>query len=169
MSTLELVPRPRLPHLGFYSLRLSRVPAPTLAFSILLVSLGLAAATDGANANSPAAASKRLAGLSAGEDVDLRVLDWTLWNISKYYVDPSRIDPQRMTMAGIEALELALPEILCEQLDHGKRVRVRVGTNQQEFPTDVQALWAVRTHLRAIFGYVQKHVKLDDEKRSAVE
>ena len=35
--------------------------------------------------------------LSAQEDpMDLRVLDWTLWNVSKYYVEPQRVDLDRL-------------------------------------------------------------------------
>ena len=41
---------------------------------------------------------------------DLRILDWTLWYVAKYYVEPERIDPHRMAISGLEGLEKALSD-----------------------------------------------------------
>ena len=90
------------------------------------------------------------------------MLDWALWNASRHYVDPERIDPKAMTLAGIEALEDAIPEVLVEPLDAGKRVRVRVGTAEREFQVgDVEALWAVGPHVREVFRFVVENTTLD--------
>jgi hypothetical protein len=50
-----------------------------------------------------------------------------------------------------------------------ERVRVRVGTAEQEFQIgDVEALWAVGTHVREVFRFVNRHTVLsDDEQRTA--
>ena len=105
----------------------------------------------------------------AHDATELRILDWALWNVSKYYVEPERIDPQAMTLAGIEALENAIAEVLVEPVGKGKRVRVRVGTAEREFAIgDVEALWAVGPHVREVFRFITRNTDLtDDEQQSA--
>ena len=106
--------------------------------------------------------------LTQTEDpTDLRVLDWTLWNVSKYYVEPIRVDPSAMTMAGLEALEAVIPEVLVQSAGSGK-VKVRVGTTEREFEADANALWAVGPQVREVFAFVNDHAQLSaDEQREA--
>ncbi len=106
--------------------------------------------------------------LTQDEDpTDLRVLDWTLWNVSKYYVESGRVDPSAMTMAGLEALEAVIPEVLVQPLEAGK-VKVRVGTTEREFEADANALWAVGPQVREVFRFVNDHAQLsEDEQREA--
>ncbi|EDM74020.1 carboxyl-terminal protease family protein [Plesiocystis pacifica SIR-1] len=103
------------------------------------------------------------------DPAQLRVLDWTLWNVSKYYVESKRVEPAAMTLAGLEALEAIIPEVLVEPTDETKAaVRVRVGTTEQVFPADANALWAVGPQVRAVFSFVNDHATLtDDEQREA--
>ncbi len=104
---------------------------------------------------------------------DLRILDWTLWYVAKYYVEPERIDPHKMAIAALEGLEKAIPQVLVEPVgpagQKAGKVRVRVGTTEQEFQIgDVEALWAVGTHVREVFRFVNRHTVLsEDEQRTA--
>jgi carboxyl-terminal processing protease len=135
----------------------------------LLTALGLTAWSDshaGAQRHDP----KSHARLSAVADAaELRVLDWTLWNISKYYVEPDRIDPSKMALAALQALEGDIAEVLIEPLDDG-RVRVRVGTAEQDFDFgEIEALWAVGPHVREVFRFVTRNVELSAEEQQAAE
>lgn len=101
------------------------------------------------------------------DPTDLRVLDWTLWNVSKYYVEPVRVDPAAMTLAGLEALEAVIPEVLVEPFGAGS-VKVRVGTTEREFQADANALWAVGPQVREVFSFINDHAQLStDEQRQA--
>jgi carboxyl-terminal processing protease len=101
------------------------------------------------------------------DPTDLRVLDWTLWNVSKYYVEPIRVDPAAMTMAGLEALEAVIPEVLVQPASGGM-VKVRVGTTEREFEADANALWAVGPQVREVFSFINDHAQLSaDEQREA--
>ena len=106
----------------------------------------------------------------AGDDdpSELRVLDWTLWNVSKYYVESKRVRPADMTLAGLEALEAAIPEVLVREAGPG-RVKVRVGTTEREFAADADALWAVGPQVRAVFAFVNDHAQLSDEEQREAE
>ena len=106
----------------------------------------------------------------AHDATELRVLDWALWNVSKYYVEPERIDPQQMTLAGLEALENAVAEVLVKPVGKGKRVKVRVGTEEREFQIgDVEALWAVGPHVREVFRFINRNTEMTEEEQRKAE
>lgn len=145
-----------------------------VVFGALLLALGLTAVGD-TQARSPAAAAAMFArdGGGAYDPSELRVLDWTLFNISKYYVEPERIDPHRMTIAGMEGLEQAIPQVLVQPLGDpatAKVVRVRVGTAERDFEIgEVEALWSVGKRLREVFRFVRRSSELDDDALRAAE
>ena len=154
-------------------LRPSSPPPSAVVFGALLVALGLTAAGDTA-ARSPGAELPAFARLDTTYDAsDLRVLDWALFNVSKYYVEPERIDPRRMAIAGMEGLERAIPQVLVQpQGDPDKAVvvRVRVGTAERDFQVgDVEALWSVGKRLREVFRFVRRSSELDDDALQAAE
>ncbi len=135
----------------------------------LLAALGLTALGD-TYAQAQRTDPRKHARLVPDHDAtELRVLDWTLWNVSKYYVEPERIDPQAMTLAALEALEQDIAEVLVEPGADGKTVVVRAGTAEREFAIgDVEALWAVGPHVREVFRFINKNTTLDeDEQRNA--
>lgn len=105
----------------------------------------------------------------AHQEVQTSVLDWALWNLSKHYVDPKRIDPQRMGVAGAEALEESIPEVLVIPDLENKTVEVRAGQERRSFPFDLRAIWSVRARLREIFAFVLSKVELSTEQRQKAE
>jgi len=145
-----------------------RASTPNLVIGSLVLALGLTALNDGA-AQASRSEPRNHAGLAiANQDHDLRVLDWTLWNVSKYYVEPQRIDPAAMNLAGIEALEGQIAEVLVQPIDGG-RIRVKVGTESREFAADVRALWSVGPHIREVFHFIASHTNLDQEEMKQAE
>ena len=134
----------------------------------LAMSLGLTALGD-RSAQAGRGDPREHARLTQEQDpADLRVLDWTLWNVSKYYVEPKRVDPAAMTRAGLEALESVIPEVLVQPGAAEGTLKVRVGTTEREFAADATALWAVGPQVREVFAFVNDHVTLsEDEQREA--
>jgi len=140
---------------------------PAVLFGALLLALGLTAAGD-TQARTPAGDLHSFARLDNSYNAtELRVLDWTLFNVAKYYVEPERIDPLKMAIAGLEGLEQAIPQVLVEpigDLEKPGRVRVRVGTHEKEFKvSDIVAVWTVGKRLREVFRFVREHAELDDD------
>lgn len=151
------------------SLPKGRASAPVIVVGSLLAALGLTAMGD-TYAQTQREDPRKHARLVPDHDAtELRVLDWTLWNISKYYVEPQRIDPQAMTVAALEALEQDIAEVLVRPSDDGRTVSVRVGTAQQDFDlADIEALWAVGPRVREVFRFVNHNTTLEpDEQRQA--
>lgn len=148
---------------------LRQISAPAVVVGGLATALTLTAFAD-PSARADPGDPRDKAHLASHVDVtELRVLDWALWNVSLHYVDPSRINPDAMTLAGLEALEAAIPEVLVEPVDGGKRVRVRVGTEDREFDAQTSALWTVGPHVREVFRFVVKAAELDETEQREVE
>lgn len=166
-ATLEAVSR--LTSSNARTSLLRRFSTPAVVVGSLLVALGLTAVGD-TQAQAQRSDPRKHSRLVPNHDAtELRVLDWTLWNVSKYYVEPERVDPQAMTLAGLEALERQVAQVLVEPLPGGQRVRVRVGTEEKEFEIgEVEALWAVGPHVREVFRFVTANTDLgEDEQRKA--
>jgi carboxyl-terminal processing protease len=159
--------RPASPKAG--SARSFPRATPLFVVGSLLAALGLTAWGEthaGGQRHDPRSHTRLSA---AGDATELRVLDWTLWNISKYYVEPDRIDPRKMTLAGLQALENDIAEVLIEPVGENK-VRVRVGTAEQEFDIgSVEALWAVGPHVREVFRFVTRNVTLSAQEQQDAE
>jgi len=135
----------------------------------LALSLGLTAVGD-RQAQAQRSDPRKHSRLVPNHDAtELRVLDWTLWNVSKYYVEPERVDPRAMTLAGLEALERRVAQVLVQPIGKGERVRVRVATHEKVFELgEIEALWAVGPHVREVFRFVTEHTDLtEDEQREA--
>lgn len=135
----------------------------------LALSLGLTAVGD-SQAQAQRSDPRKHSRLVPNHDAtELRVLDWTLWNVSKYYVEPERVDPRAMTLAGLEALERRVAQVLVQPIGNGERVRVRVATHEKVFELgEIEALWAVGPHVREVFRFVTEHTDLtEDEQREA--
>lgn len=159
--------------MGVASLRPTRArkswTTPAIVTTSLLAALGLTAIgnpTAQADLQDP---RDRMQRIPQPESVDLRVLDWALWNISKYYVDPERVEPNRMALAALEALEETIPEVLILPMNEGRAVKVRVGVSEQVFDLTVGALWAVGPHVREVFRYIGEHTTLNEETRENAE
>lgn len=156
--------------------RFAKASTPAIVFGSLAIALGLTTVQD-TEAQAQKGESRASGGrVAQGYDAtDLRILDWTLWYVAKYYVEPQRIDPHRMAVAGLEGLEKAIPQVLVEPVAGGagkrsERVRIRVGTAEQEFQVgDIEALWAVGTHVREVFRFVTRHTNLSDEEQRTAE
>ncbi len=150
--------------------RTGRASAPIIVVGSLLAALGLTALGD-THAQAQRTDPRKHARLVPDHDAtELRVLDWTLWNVSKYYVEPDRINPQAMTLAALEALEQDIPEVLVEPSKDGRKVRVRVGTAEREFEIgEVEALWAVGPHVREVFRFINKNTTLDEKAQREAE
>lgn len=148
----------------------SRYGTPAVVVGSLMLSLGLTAVGD-RQAQAQRSDPRKHSRLVPNHDAtELRVLDWTLWNVSKYYVEPDRVDPQAMTLAGLEALERRVAQVLVQPIGDGKRVRVRVATHEKVFELgEIEALWAVGPHVREVFRFVTEHTDLTEEEQRKAE
>lgn len=123
----------------------------------------------GARSRSPKAAATTRAAASRGVP-SLRVLDWSLWNVARNYLDPDRIRPEEMIAAALEEVERQVPEVIVSLRDDGRSARVRVSTAERTFdlPPDV-ALWDVGLVVADVLSFVREHAHLDEDRAREVE
>jgi hypothetical protein len=78
----------------------ARASTPAIVFGSLALALGLTTLQD-TTAQAQKGEARGPGRVTQTYDAtDLRILDWTLWYVAKYYVEPERIDPHRMADLG---------------------------------------------------------------------
>jgi carboxyl-terminal processing protease len=90
---------------------------------------------------------------------ELKVFNLTLLRIRESYVDPSRIDPERMLFEALDSVQLNIPEVLVEANPAQDSLTVVVNDKRQTFSTaDVDSLWRLSGRLKKIFEFVQANM-----------
>ncbi len=93
---------------------------------------------------------------------ELKVLGRALLEIKDHYVDPERIDPRRMLLSGLDAIQRRVAPVIVHYEKGQPSCELQVRQHRQRFQVeDVDSPWTLAERFRAIFGFLQEH--LDDE------
>jgi len=103
---------------------------------------------------------------NAKDDWDLeslRVFNQVLLQVRANYVEPERVDPQRMLVHALDRVQNHVPEIVAlfnDELEaNPTMVEVTVGSTAREFDlSDVKSHWQLSFKLREIFGFIDQHI-----------
>lgn len=113
--------------------------------------------------------------LSASESNDaaydlasLKILNRVLLQIKDNYVEPDRIDPNRMLVYALDEIQNAIAEVVVEfdkeKDDHPTRVTVMVNKHKESFDIDkIESLWEMSYRLKEVFAFVQEHLDGETE------
>ena len=89
----------------------------------------------------------------------LRVFTVVLGRIKDHYVEPARLEPKKMLVSALDAIERSVAEVMVEAEKNGK-VKVKVQDAEREFTiTDVDSPWALSSKMKAILRFLQPHLK----------
>ena len=89
----------------------------------------------------------------------LDVFNVTLVRIRDAYVDPSRIDPEKMLFAALDSVQFNVPEVLVEPYPDRDEIVVLVNDKKQTFSTkDVDSPWRLSGKLKQIFRFIEAHM-----------
>lgn len=89
----------------------------------------------------------------------LDVFNVTLVRIRDAYVDPSRIDPEKMLFAALDSVQFNVPEVLVEPYPERNEIVVQVNDKEQTFSTkDVDSPWRLSGKLKQIFRFIEAHM-----------
>lgn len=90
----------------------------------------------------------------------LQVLNRTVLEVKDHYVEPGRLEYQRMLLAGLNAIQRSVPPVLVDYEEGHSTLRVHVNGADQEFAIhDVDSPWALTDKFRQIFAFLQKHLQ----------
>lgn len=101
-----------------------------------------------------------VAAASVSEDYrlpQLRLLRSTVRHVRESYVEPARVDPERMYVEALEAVERRVPETMFRR--EGERLVLHLGTHRDVFEVPrVERLDRLVSELRRVAGAVQDHL-----------
>jgi carboxyl-terminal processing protease len=147
------------------TIRPSRLLA-TLAAAAALA-LGVSARLDRAEARPAPAVAFRGASPAHGADPDegsyqldrLPMLGRSMHYVDGVYVDPARIDPKRMIVGALEAVEKTVAEVMVQGDAASGKLSLTVGAAEQEIDiSQVRSFWEVRTVLGRAMEFVQANL-----------
>jgi len=94
---------------------------------------------------------------------DLKVLNRTILELKDSYVEPERIDADRMLLAGLNAIQRSVAPVLVHYEEGDPELAVQVNDERRSFGvSDVEALWELANRYREIFAFLQEN--LDEEE-----
>lgn len=98
----------------------------------------------------------------------LKILNRVLLQVKDNYVEPERIDPNKMLVYALDEIQNAIPEVVVEfdkdRDDHPTSALVHVNEKSKKFDiAKIESLWEMSFRLKEVFGFVQEHLKPSDD------
>ena len=147
--------------------RMKRYLKPLVVLTSALAALILTVARDGSGdaklaAQTSRAAPQRLA--PHRDEASLDVFTKVLGRVKESYVEPQRINPRQMLVAALDAVEQNVAEVLVEEIEEGKKLRVRVQDMERTFAIDdVDSLWILSSKIQEVFRFIEPHLQRSTE------
>ena len=93
----------------------------------------------------------------------LQVMNRVIHQVNDNYVDPTRIDHQRMMLAGLDAIQKDVAPVLVHYEEGAETLKVQVNRAESEFIiSDVASPWTLAERFREVFAFLQQ--ELQDEQ-----
>ncbi len=94
----------------------------------------------------------------------LTVMNRAILEVNEHYVDPSRVDHQRMMLAGLNAIQRSIAPVLVHYQDGAETLTVQVNGDQSEFVvSDVTSPWELAGRFREVFAFLQEHLQDEED------
>lgn len=146
---------------------------PLLALGAVLLAFGLTQfwEQNGLDFNIDASArAQEVRGEQAYDLTELRVMNRVILHVKNHYVEPQRIQPRRMLLAGLNAVQRDVAPVLVDYEDGQSHLTLHVDNQRRRFRVDdVDSPWALSFRFREIFGFLQQHLSGEDIQLRDVE
>ena len=94
----------------------------------------------------------------------LQVMNRVIHEVNNDYVDPSRIDHQKMMLAGLNAIQQGIAPVLVHYEEGAEKLKVQVNSSEGEFSVgDVSSPWELAGRFREVFAFLQKELQDEDD------
>jgi len=98
----------------------------------------------------------------------LKILNRVLLQLKDNYVEPDRIEPNKMLVYALDEIQKSIPEVVVEfdkDLDDNPgSATVVVNNKSQKFDiSGTESIWGMSFRLKEVFGFVQANLEPDDE------
>jgi carboxyl-terminal processing protease len=146
---------------------------PLLALGAVLVAFALTQLWEqnGLDLNIDAsAAAQEVRDEEAYDLTELRVMNRVILHVKNHYVEPERINPRRMLLAGMNSVQRQVAPVLVDYEDGQSHLTLRVGSQERRFRVDdVTSPWALSFRFREIFGFLQQNLRGEDVELREIE
>lgn len=93
----------------------------------------------------------------------LQVLNRAILEVKNNYVEPERVDPEKMLLAGLNAIQRSVPPVLVHYDDGQPELTMQVHAKKRSYSVDdVDSPWALASSFRKIFGFLQENLSGED-------
>jgi carboxyl-terminal processing protease len=100
----------------------------------------------------------------------LQLMNRVLLQVVDHYVEPERIEPRRMLLGGLNAVQQEVAPVLVDYEDGASTLRIQVDTESREFHVDdVTSPWALSYRFREIFAFIQENLHGEDIELREIE
>jgi carboxyl-terminal processing protease len=100
----------------------------------------------------------------------LQLMNRVLLQVVDHYVEPERIEPRRMLLGGLNAVQQEVAPVLVDYEDGASTLRIQVDTESREFHVDdVTSPWALSYRFREIFAFIQENLHDEDIELREIE
>lgn len=141
-----------------------RVMRPLAVFSIasgVALAVSLQLAVGGAHGGS--APDLGVSFFSGHDLAKVKILENTLYHVDESYVEPGRIDWERMFVAGLESVERRVPSCMFTREPGGRFLAVEIGEFRTVLEVEpVDSRKRLLSELRHVAGLLDKHLDPDD-------
>ncbi len=153
---------------------LSRLWMPLAAFVAVAMALGITFVwprRNGLDFDIDGSPRAQAAHTTAPYDLtELRVLNAVIVHVKDHYVEPERVNPKRMLLAGLNAIQRSVAPVMIDYTEGAPTLTVRVNDAHREFRVDdVRAPWDLSTHFRQIFAFLQENLAGSDVDLHQIE
>ncbi|MGB5811984.1 MAG: MXAN_5808 family serine peptidase, partial [Polyangiales bacterium] len=94
----------------------------------------------------------------------LTVMNRAILEVNEHYVDPTRVDHQRMMLAGLNAIQRSVAPVLVHYEDGAETLKVQVNSDEDEFViSDVSSPWELAGRFRDVFSFLQEHLQGEED------
>lgn len=146
---------------------------PLLALAAVLVAFGLTRFSErnGLDFNIDASArAQEVRSEEAYDLTELRVMNRVILHVKNHYVEPERIDPKRMLLAGLNAVQRQVAPVLVDYEEGLSHLTLHVDNQRRRFRVDdVDSPWVLSFRFREIFSFLQQNLQGEDIQLRDVE
>jgi carboxyl-terminal processing protease len=94
----------------------------------------------------------------------LQVMNRVIHQVNDNYVEPTRIDHQRMMLAGLDAIQRDVPPVLVHYQEGAETLKVQVNSAENEFAiADVSSPWELAGRFREVFAFLQDELEHEED------
>ncbi|MAQ18378.1 MAG: peptidase S41 [Sandaracinus sp.] len=93
----------------------------------------------------------------------LKVLNRALFEVKDHYVEPERIDYQRMFLAGLNAIQRAVAPVIVHYQEGQSELTVQVRNERRSFGVAVDSPWSLARRYKDVFGFLQSELASEED------